>query len=210
MNSPSAKSFHLARTSILVLAVVAIFVGSHFLRLWLHSHRDTTLPTSVANQSYERIIALSPSSVEVVYQLGLDDRLVGVSHFCKFPADAAKKPIVGGYLDLDFEAVLTLQPDCVILLNEQQALAKRLNDLNIKTISVDHASTEGILSSLHSIGAPFGKIPEAEKINTQLQRRIDTVIAHGKKSAPKPRVLVCISRDTTSSQPDRILSLIHI
>lgn len=206
MNSPSAKSLHLARTSILVLAVIAIFAGSHFLRLWLHSHRDTALPAPVVNQSYERIIALSPSSAEVVYQLGLDDRLVGVSRFCKFPADAANKPIVGGYLDLDFETVLKLQPDCVILLNEQQALAKRLNDLNIKTISVDHASTEGILSSIHAIGAPFGKISEAEKINSQLQKRIDTVIARGKKSDTKPRVLVCISRDTTSSQPDRIIA----
>ena len=105
MNPSSAKSFHLARTSILVLAVVAIFASSHFFRLWLHSHRDSTLPTSVANQSYERIIALSPSSVEVVYQLGLDDRLVGVSRFCKFPADAANKPIVGGYLDLDLSLI---------------------------------------------------------------------------------------------------------
>ena len=206
MNSQPVKSAYWLRIPIMVLVIIATFTGSHFLSLWISSNKDTKPTALTTHQNYQRIIALSPSSVEIVYQLGLDNRLVGVSRFCKFPADAANKPVVGGYLDLDFEAVLKLQPDCVILLKEQQAIADRLSDLNIKTIAIDHASTDGIASSIQTIGDTFGKTVQAEHIINNIQERIHAITLRNKQANTKPRVLVCISRDTAASYPDRIIA----
>lgn len=202
MNPPPARNHQTIRITMLVVAVVAIFSGGHYLR------RCFSVPDKVVRQQQysERIIALSPSSVEIVYQLGLDDRLVGVSRFCKYPDDVRSKPVVGGYLDLDFEAVLRLKPDCVILLLEQHALAERLNQLGIQTTSVDHASTDGIISSITAIGNAFGKSLEANSITSSLQKRIQAVTDQGKQLTSRPRVLVCITRDTNSDHPDRVIA----
>jgi len=199
MNPLPASNHQTARIFMLVVAVVAIFTGSHFLRQCLSS------PVS-KQTSAQRIIALSPSAVEIIYQLGLDDRLVGVSRFCKYPDDAKSKPVVGGYLDLDFEAVLRLKPDCVILLVEQHALAERLNQLGINTISVDHASTSGIVNSITDIGKAFGKHDESNSITSSIEKRVQAITERGKQIAPKPRVLVCITRDTNSDHPDRVIA----
>lgn len=188
------------KSVILIALVVIIFIATYCLRLALDNSVRNSHPQ---HEQSQRIVALAPSLVEVVYQLELDDQLVGVSRFCKYPADAATKPIVGGYLDLDFEAVLKLKPDYVILLEEQKLTAERLNQLGVRTIMVDHASTDGILSSIELIGNNLGKNTEAKTIVQNLQARIQSIPRHTQE---KPRVLVCISRDTTSSHPDRIIA----
>lgn len=191
---------------ILITLVVAIFLGSYFIRRALERSVQTA-PTQNEHADYpQRIVALAPSLVEVVYQLELDGRLVGISRFCKYPEDAATKPVVGGYLDLDFEALLKLEPDCVILLEEQNLLADRLHELGIKTLIIDHASTSGILSSIHVIGANFGKASSADNLMAGLQERIKKIDNRAQIKPNKPRVLVCISRDTSSSQPERIIA----
>ena len=201
MASPTTKFNQLPRIIFLMLGVLVIFVSSHLLR----QCAQKPAPTSHVSK-YQRIIALAPSSVEIIYQLGLEDRLVGVSRFCHYPPEAASKPVVGGYLDLDFESVLRLKPDCVILLDEQHLLAKRLQQLNIKTISVDHASTGGIIHSIHVIGETLDKSTEAKTITNSLRNRILAVEKNSSHINPKPRVLVCISRDTTANHPDRIIA----
>lgn len=189
---------------ILIALVVAAFIGSHLLRQKLISKPP---PTGDEHADYpQRIVALAPSLVEVVYQLKLDDRLVGISRFCKYPEDVTTKPVVGGYLDLDFEALLKLEPDCVILLEEQNLLAGRLHELGIKTLVIDHASTSGILSSIEVIGTNFGKGSVADDIMAGLQEHIKIIAERAQKTPNNPRVLVCISRDTSSPQPDRIIA----
>ena len=188
---------------ILIALVVIIFSGSYYVQQRLSHAVSTPPPQDEQAEHQQRIVALAPSLVEVVYQLELDDQLVGVSRFCTYPEDAATKPVVGGYLDLDFEALLKLEPDCVILLEEQNLLVERLNQLGIKTIMIDHASTDGILSSIELIGDSFGKNTEADTIVLNLQKRLGAIHPQTKQ---KPRVLVCISRDTASSHPDRIIA----
>ncbi|BDS08081.1 hypothetical protein NT6N_31210 [Oceaniferula spumae] len=190
------------RFLLILVGVIALFAASYFVRQLAQPRADNATTTN----SFHRIIALSPSAVEIIYQLGIEEDLVGVSRFCKHPPEASEKPVVGGYLDLDFEAVLRLKPDCVILLNEQHQIAERLEQLGIKTISVDHASTRGITDSITAFGAAFDRKEKAQALISNINSRVEKVTQRAKNLPTRPRVLVCIDRDTNSSQPDRVIA----
>lgn len=173
--------------------------------LWQHFSKRGTPPVSTPQEAPQRIIALSPSIVEIVYLLCLDDRLVGVSRYSRFPPEAAEKPVVGGYLDLDFEHVIRLRPDCVLLLKEQDQLAERLHKLGIRTIAADHTSTTGIIDSIRAIGTAFQRGKEAESIITTIRGKT-AALTRKPPAGEKPRVLVCIDRDTSAPRPERIIA----
>ena len=204
MPSPPKPANRTKGIFLLALAIVTLFGVSHLGRHWLSSrHPATESPPPFSNQ---RIIALSPSSVEIIYQLGLDDQLVGISRYCSFPPEAAEKSVVGGYLDLDFEKVLRLHPDTVILLREQKALAERLEQLGIDTLSVDHASTTGITQSITEIGEAFGKDQIANDIVNKIEDRLNQITATKDQREQKFRVLISIDRDTSAAHPDYLIA----
>lgn len=184
--------------------ILAFFGLSYIGRQWLGSPDQE--PPEFTSISERRIVALSPSSVEIVYQLGLEDQLVGVSRFSNFPPEAKDQEVVGGYLDLDFEKVVRLQPDTVILLREQKALAGRLEQLGIQTLMIDHASTTGITDSITGIGREFGKEKLAATITGDIRERLDRIKAALPPSTQKPRVLISIDRDTSAPHPDHLIA----
>jgi iron complex transport system substrate-binding protein len=190
---------------LLVLAIVMLFVGSNVARQWV-DEKNTLTPPTTQTTKIQRLVALSPSSVEILYQLELEDQLVGVSRFCAYPPEASEKPVVGGYLDLDFESLLRLEPSCVILLKEQQILADRLESLGIATILVDHASTQGITDSITTIGQAFGKKEAATTVVQAIQQRLQALAQTKSRSGPSPRILVSIDRDTSSSYPNHLIA----
>ena len=73
------------------------------------------LCTNSAAESPKRIISLAPSTTEILFALGLGDNIVGVSSFSDYPAEAKKKPTVGGMSNPSIEAVISLKPDTVIM-----------------------------------------------------------------------------------------------
>ena len=105
-----------------------------------------------------------------------------------------EKPKVGGYLDVDLEAIVRLKPSVVILLKEQAGLADQLGQLGMGTLLVDHMSVEGILGSISSVGDRFGRHEEAQAMRESLEARINQV---EKESAVKndQRLLLSIGRE---------------
>ena len=57
---------------------------------------------------YKRIVSMAPSNTEILYALGVQDKLVAVTRYCDFPSDARKKPRIGGWLDINDELVKKL------------------------------------------------------------------------------------------------------
>jgi iron complex transport system substrate-binding protein len=66
-----------------------------------------------------RLVSLAPSITEILYFLGVGDRLVGVTSFCNFPAEVKNKPRVGTYWEFNLEAILALKPDLVLAMAHQ-------------------------------------------------------------------------------------------
>ena len=123
--------------------------------------------------SCRRIVSLAPNITETLYALGLGDRIAGVTSFCKYPPEAAKKPQVGGYLNLDFEAVLKLEPDIVFLLPEQENARKYLENLKIKTVVLHNRMVGEILESILTIGKVCGAEKKAVNLHTEIVSQID-------------------------------------
>lgn len=84
---------------------------------------------------YDRIISLSPQITESIYLLGEDEKIVGVTDFCKRPSEAMRKEKMGTPLRPDVEKIVAMQPDIVFGTREGNSplVMARLERLNIKT-----------------------------------------------------------------------------
>lgn len=148
-----------------------------------------------ANSGEFRIVTMAPSSGEVVFALGLADQVVGVSRFATFPQEVHDKPKVGGYLDVDMEALLGLNANVVVVLKEQEDLARRLRQFGIDVVMVDHMSIAGIKDSVQLLGQKFNKPKEASLLLSSLQDRIQMVESLSDSQNAKPSMLLSIGRE---------------
>ena len=110
----------------------------------------------------ERIVSVVPSVTETLFALGLGDRVVGVSDYCKYPPEVNRLPRLGGLYNPNIERIVELRPDLAVLLREHHELAEKLARAGIGTLTVDHASVAGILDSFEKIAGRCG-VPEAGK-----------------------------------------------
>lgn len=188
----------------IMLAILVVFTGCHLVRLQVEKINSSS-KLRQPEDSYQRIIALSPSIVEIIYKLGLEACLVGVSRFAHYPPDAKTKPSVGGYLDLHIEKVLQLEPDCIILLREQEQIRARMHQLGICTITVDHSDTAGVLESIHTIGKKLGHGGKARDLVDSIQTQARKQSSAHSPTTPKPRVMVCIDRDTSAKHLQQVI-----
>lgn len=162
--------------------------------------QDVSTPATVASQ---RLVSLAPSITESLFALGLGDRVVGVTNFCDYPPEALDVPKIGGYYDLNLEAVLGLGPDLVVCLPEHAAQLEHLDDLGLSHLTVDHRHVETILESLLTLGQTCGVEDRAEEMVQGLRQRIQAVQAGAAGQKP-PRVLVCVGRNMGSATIDEV------
>ncbi len=133
-----------------------------------------------------RIISLAPSITETLYRLGLGERVVGVTRYCDYPPEAAEKPAVGGYLDVNYEMVLSLEPDLVILISEHRDARERLGELGLETLSVDHSRVQGILDSITAVADRCGVADRGRILRAALERRMKSVQEKFLPVSPRP------------------------
>lgn len=141
----------------------------------------------------ERIISLSPSTTETLFALGLGNKVVGRTRFCNYPPEAKSIKEVGGYVDPNYEAMIALQPDLVILLPEQEKVKQYLNNLNVHFLEVNNKTIQDIKNTIKVIGDSCNVKIEAEKLLATINKTI-TTIKSATKNLPKPKVLISIGR----------------
>ena len=109
--------------------------------------------------SYERVVSLSPSGTEILFALGLNDKIVARTDFCNFPEEAKKIDSVGGFDGKSFsiETVLSYNPDFVYLTNVMHNhLVNTLESLGIKVYLSDVNSIEDIFVEIKEVSKLFG------------------------------------------------------
>ena len=148
--------------------------------------------TVVIKGAVHRIISLSPSNTEIVYALGLQDELVGVTSYDDYPADAKTKTVVSDYSTVDMEKIVNAQPDLVLADSiRQHDTVPALEKLGISVYVMTPDNLEMICSDLKTLGQITGKTKEASALVAGMQARIKAVIDITAKltDAQKPRVL---------------------
>ena len=152
-----------------------------------------------SSKTPERIISLAPSTTEILFALGVGEQVVGVTRYCDYPCSASSIAKVGGYVDPNYEEIVTLKPDLVVLLTSHRDAKVELEKMNVRTLTVPHEEIEDIHEAIRIIGETCGKKDEAQALVDNLTSRTQT-IKQAVEGKPQPRVLVCIGRDVESGQ----------
>jgi len=139
---------------------------------------------------------MAPSVAETLYALGLGDRVVGVTRDCNYPPEVEyvrQTGDIGGFYDPNIEAIVTLRPDLVVLLEEQSNWATAFEKLKIETLVVCHKTTEGIIESFGVIGRVCGAGAQGRRMERDFRDRLARV-RDSTKNLKRPRVLFVVDR----------------
>ena len=141
----------------------------------------------------QRIVSLVPSVTEILYALGVEDRLVGVTRFCTYPPEAAGKAQVGDYGDPNLEAVAALDPDLVILAADaaNPALLSRIEGLGVAAYVVYPKGIRETIATIRQLGQLVGAPQAGEKAALQLDNALER-IRSAVRGRARPRVVFCI------------------
>lgn len=123
-----------------------------------------------------RIISLAPSITEILFALGLDEEIVGVSSFCNYPKKAKDKPKVGSFSYPDIEKIILLKPDIIFsTCLEQAPVVSLLKKLNFNVYVSDPSNIEELFSSIKEIGQIVGKTKEAEELILKMRQDLEKI-----------------------------------
>ena len=154
---------------------------------------DETGRTVKIPQLVERIVSLAPSLTETVYTLGLQDRLVGDTDYCDYPADAAKKHKVGGAINPNMEEIAALKPDLVLVVKSLNRLetVHALEQLGIPAYSTDPHTVQDVVASMKRLAGILGVGDAGAALGQKLESRL--VAMHERLKGVRPsRVLFVV------------------
>ena len=142
------------------------------------------------DQAPQRIVSFGPSITEILFALGLEEKVVGVSNYCDYPEAAKLKAKVGDAFNPSLERIVELEPDLVLTLKQEQ-LNRELDALGIKFMVLDPEDIDGILGDIELVGEITGTEKKAEELIEDMQDSISQVIALV-EDAPEVRVFFIV------------------
>jgi len=124
----------------------------------------------------EKIISLAPGNTEILYALGLEDRLVGVTEYCDYPEAAKQKPQIGGFSTVDIERIVEIQADLILAANIHKGeVIPQLERLGFTVLALDPKTLDEVLEAINLIGRFTGKTEEAARLTTEMDSRIKAI-----------------------------------
>jgi iron complex transport system substrate-binding protein len=149
-----------------------------------------------------RIISCMPNITEMLFAIGLDSRIVGVTLNCNYPPAAQKKEKVGRET-INVEKVMSLQPDLVVMQkSEQPREIEKLKKRGLPVLVINPQTIDGVLSAIIELGRVTGNSRQAIKVAGKMQQRLQKVqvslsrsrtASHEPRTTPHvPRVLVIV------------------
>ncbi len=143
-----------------------------------------------------RIVSLAPANTEILFGLGLGDRVVGVTDYCNYPEEATAKPKVGGYSTVNIERVVTAKPDLVVAaFGNTEEVVEHLRSLGLTVIALNPDSAGGTLRDIRLVGTATGTRAEAERLVASMEARIEAVKERTEKATDTPTVVHAVWYD---------------
>ena len=137
-----------------------------------------------------RIISLAPNITEILFALGLGEKVVGVTAYCDYPDEAKNKARIGDTIHPDLERLVAMRPDLVVVSTASQleSLAGKLGELSIPVYVTNPRTVREVAASILALGEVTGATARATEIATEMERRISAVESRV-KSLPRLKVL---------------------
>lgn len=136
----------------------------------------------------QRIVSLAPSHTEILFAIGLNEKIVGVTNFCDYPEEAKNKEKVGDSFNVNVEKIIELSPDLVIQYGQgKEEVNKRLKEAGIKVLSYEPESIEDVINLIDELGKITNSYQAAKKTIDAMNTKKDFVLS---KVAGKEKVKV--------------------
>ena len=152
-------------------------------------------------RSPTRIVSIAPSNTEMLFALGLDERIAGVDSYSTYPPEATQKPQVGTYLEPDLERVVAAEPDLILATEAHLGtVLPELDALGLPTVVIEPMNLDEVFSGMLFLGTITGVSPRAQEVVCELQARVDAV-TDAVAGAARPRVFFELSPDLYTAGP---------
>ena len=171
----------------------------------------------------ERIVSLAPSVTEILYDLGLEDRVAAVTTFCDYPPRAMHKPKVGGFANPSLEAIIAARPDLVIMTDEgnPREVYERLQKLGINTYTFRAKRLSELPQGLRDLGIALGIKDQAFERAAMIETKLRKYKRRVQKSPPpylnkkalfiiQPEPLIVAGPETVIDDALKLLGLNNI
>lgn len=151
----------------------------------------------IINSEPRRIVSMAPSVTEILFALGVGDRVVGVTSYCNYPpevldmVEAGKIEIIGGFIDPNIEKIVALKPDLVIGVTLHERAVHLLESLGLTVIIVGNEDIDDIYRAIQLIGKAVGMFDHAIEIINGIKESIRDVWTKV-LGAAKPKVLIIV------------------
>jgi iron complex transport system substrate-binding protein len=137
----------------------------------------------------QRIVCLTAETVDLLYRLGAEELIAGVSAFTRYPPEARKKPVVSGFTTIHYDVIEQIKPDLIIAFSDLQADALReLAKRGYPVLLTNQRTIEEMFATLLMIGRIVGKEIEADALVSDLQQRLKHEIETTRHLKRRPRV----------------------
>ncbi len=145
---------------------------------------------SAPEASPRRIVAVAPSLTEILFELGLGDRVVAVGDYSRWPPEVESKPRVGGLYDPRLETIVALEPDLAVVLPSEADLAAKLAGLGIEVLTVPSETVDDVARAVRRVAERCGVAEAGEQLAARLERELAPDPLPG-----APAVLLSVARE---------------
>lgn len=165
--------------TLLIISIISIFLSTKSL--------------SASEIQKPRFVSLAPATTEILFALGLDSEIVGVSSFCNYPLEAQKREKIGTFSQPNIEKIVSLKPDVVFCTGLEQApIVEKLNHLNLKVYVSNPNNIKELFDSIEKIGVITERQKKAHALIKSMKHSIEAIYSKTKSISErnKPKVFM--------------------
>ncbi|MBM4017654.1 MAG: hypothetical protein FJ288_04885 [Planctomycetes bacterium] len=146
-----------------------------------------------------RILSLTPNVTEILFAMGLGDKVVARSTYCSYPPEVQALPAVGDTLQLNLQEVIRLEPTVAFLITRRDEVPRRLQGLGVRAVPLQSDRMGQMVQSIRTIGRETGREAAADALIQRIGADLDAV-ARRLQGLPRARVLFAFPMTVGSSR----------
>lgn len=146
-----------------------------------------------------RILSLTPNLTEVLFAMGLGDKVVGRSNYCTYPPEALAIPAVGDTLQMNQEKIIALRPTHAFVITSRRDVIGALEKMGIRTVPLKSDRMDELLVSIRTIGRETSRAEAAEALVGRIRKDL-AAVRDRVKGLPRPRTLFAFPMTVGSAQ----------
>ncbi len=148
----------------------------------------------------ERIISLAPALTDIIVALDKGDELVGVTNYCDVPDRFSDVTKIGGFLDANYERIITLKPTIAFVYDENTRVIDFLIHRNIPYVAVAHRNINDIYTAIDVISTSLNAQKKGESVVSDMQTQLAAIAVRHPAYSKRKKVMLVIGRDKGSLQ----------